>query len=229
LVWLLAFRGQKSKPKAKPNTPLLLKLNGKPRVQSATSIFLFQPSDPASRAMTPLSIDEHAAQSPAARHANRFFGPAQARPGPAGCVPGPAQTIQPDRAWAAGYACRAARPDPPKNGRHGPARCRGAASGSGQRGISPFSRCAAGPTPTRPLSAPSLRCPLARLSPSRGLARLSPSTSPSLLAPPAAHRLTVGRRRSLCWIRSVRRRSPGSGSASVKSLTLNPKSLTLNP
>jgi hypothetical protein len=74
------------------------------------------------------NIDEHAAQSPVARHAARFFGPAQARPGTARCVPGPARTIPPGRAWAAGYARRAARPGPPKNGKHGPA-----GLGSGQR------------------------------------------------------------------------------------------------
>jgi hypothetical protein len=89
------------------------------------------PTHSHARRVTAAGIDEHAAQSPAARHATRFFGPAQARPGPAGCVTGPAQTIQPGRAWAAGYARRAARTGPPKNDRHGPARCRGAASGSG--------------------------------------------------------------------------------------------------
>jgi hypothetical protein len=112
-------------------------------------------------------------------------------------------------------------------GRHGPARLKtagtdrpGPGSGQRQRGIS-HSRLRGWPhSPLRLSLSRSLRCPLARLSPSRGLARLSPSTSPSLLAPPAAHRLTVGRRRSLCRIRSVRRRSLGSGSASVKSLTL---------
>jgi hypothetical protein len=92
------------------------------------------------------SIDEHAAQSPVARHAARFFGSAQARPGTAGCVPGPARTMPPGRAWAAGYARRAARPGPPKNGRHGPARSRERPAALSLSPLKWASGCAAGPT-----------------------------------------------------------------------------------
>jgi hypothetical protein len=109
-----------------------------------------------------ISIDEHAAQSTGARHEARFFGPAQARPGPVGFVPGPARPILPGRAWAAGCARRAARPGPPESGRHGPARYGEAHSlGFGSR-----------PDTPSPLS----------LSHSLALAvSLSPSASPSLL------------------------------------------------
>jgi hypothetical protein len=82
-------------------------------------------------------------------------------------------------------------------GRHGSARLKTAGTdrpGIGERGISSSSRWRLAPlghSPS-PLSARSA------LSLSRS--RLSPSASPLLLAPPAAHRLTVDRRRSLCRI-----------------------------
>jgi hypothetical protein len=122
-------------------------------------------------------IDEHAAQSTGARHEAHFFGPAQARPGPVGFVPGPARTILPGRAWAAGCARRAARPGPPENGRHRPARY-------GER-----HHIASAPDPT-------LRLLSLTLSRSRSRSRSRPR--PFRLS--AAHRLTVGRRRSLCRI-----------------------------
>jgi hypothetical protein len=56
------------------------------------------------------AIDEHAARSPTVRHEDRFFGPAQARHGPSSFVPGPARPGRLGRAWATGYARRAARP-----------------------------------------------------------------------------------------------------------------------
>jgi hypothetical protein len=176
------------------------------------------------------TIDEHAALSPVARHTARFFGPAQARPGTAGCVPGPARTIPPGRVSAAGYARRATRPGPPKNGRHGPARSRERPAALSLSPLKWASGCAAGPT-LRSVSH-SLRLSVSPLS-ARSALSLSRSRSPVASRPRPLRRCSlrllltaspsgVGRRRSLCRIRSVRRRSLGSGSASVKSLTLNP-------
>jgi hypothetical protein len=125
------------------------------------------------------AIDEHAAQSTVARHEARFFGPAQARPDPDGFVPGPFNQAVPGLLGAPA-------------GRHGPARQRTA--GTDRPGTG--SGIASAPAGTDPTQA-TLRLLSLTLSRSRSRSRPRPLRRSSCSA---AHRLTVGRRRSLCRI-----------------------------